>query len=49
VADAERRARAKVKNRLGTVRFALRVFPEQHVQPVFKDEFFPFVIPKIAQ
>ena len=49
VADTKGSARTKVKHRFRAVGFPLTVFPEQHVQPFGKREFFPFVVSKILQ
>ena len=49
VADPQRRARAKVKNRLGAVGLALRVAAREHVQPVRKTEGLRLVISEIGE
>ena len=49
VADTKRSARAKVKDRLSAVGFALCVLPEKDVQPVRKLKVFVFVISKILK
>jgi hypothetical protein len=49
VANPQRCARTKVEHRFGAVGLSLTILPKEHVQTFVKDEFFPFVIPKIAQ
>ena len=49
VANPKRRARTEIKNRFGAVGFALRVLPEQDVQPFRKIKFFVLVITEILK
>ena len=45
----QRRARAQIKHRLGTVGLSLRVFAEKDIQPVGKGEFLVPVISEILK
>ena len=49
MADAQRRARAKIKDRLGAVGLTLRVAPREHVEPRIERERLVLVISEILK